>query len=270
MGAAGRVSVLQAVLLGIIQGLTEFLPVSSSGHLVLGQRLLAIDESGVTFEVVVHLGTLTAVLWVYRRRIVELLVGMVRGQEAAWRYAGLIVLASVPAGLAGVFLRDQFEGAFDRPVVAAAMLLVTGCFVYTLRFTGPAADRPLPDAKRSVWIGLAQAVAILPGISRSGATVATGVWKGVEVVRMAEFSFLMSVPAILGAGLLEADGFGRAASHGPAPLAVGFVTAALAGVLAIRLFVRMLRARMFHRFAWYCWAAGTSYLLAALVWPGLR
>lgn len=263
-------SVLQAVVLGVIQGLTEFLPVSSSGHLVLGQQLLRIDEPGVTFEVIVHLATLTAVLWVYRRRVGELLVGILRGRAEAWRYAGLIVLASVPAGLAGVFLRDLFEGAFDRPVLAAAMLLVTGCFVYTLRFTGPKAERPLPDAPRSLWIGLAQAAAILPGISRSGATVAMGAWQGVEVVRMAEFSFLMSVPAILGAGLLEANGFGQAASHGLAPLVAGFTTAALAGVLAIRLFVRMLRARTFHRFAWYCWAAGGTYLLAALVWPGLR
>jgi undecaprenyl-diphosphatase len=263
-------SVFQAVVLGILQGLTEFLPVSSSGHLVLGQRLLGIDEPGVTFEVVLHLATLTAVLWVYRRRVGELLAGIFTGKAEAWRYAGLIVLASIPAGLAGVFLRGAFEGAFDRPLLAASMLLVTGCIVYTLKYTGPRADRPLPDARRGLWIGVAQAAAILPGISRSGSTVAMGAWLDVEVVRMAEFSFLMSVPAILGAGLLEADGFGATAAHGMAPIVAGFVTAALAGVLAIRLFVRMLQARTFHHFAWYCWAAGGAYLLAALVWPALR
>lgn len=261
---------LEGLLLGVVQGLTEFLPVSSSGHLVLGQALLGIDEPGVTFEIVVHLATLCAVLWVYRRRVGELLVGMAGAKPEAWGYAGLILLASVPAGLAGMFARPLFEGAFGRPVLAAAMLLVTGAIVYTLRFTVAAVPDDHVDARRSLWVGVVQAVSILPGISRSGSTVAVGVWMGVSPVRMAEFSFLMSVPAIGGAGLLQLGHVGDAAALPAAPLVAGFAAAAVSGVLAIRLFVRMLSGGTFHHFAWYCWAVGSAYLLAALLVPALR
>ena len=263
-------NVFEALLLGIVQGLTEFLPVSSSGHLVLGQALLGIVEPGVSFEIVVHSATLCAVLWVYRRRVGELLVGMAGAKPEAWRYAGLILLASIPAGLAGVFARPLFEAAFGQPVLAAAMLLVTGAIVYTLRFTAAAAPDDGVDVRRGLWVGVAQAVAILPGISRSGSTVALGVWMGVSPVRMAEFSFLLSVPAIAGAGLLQLGYVGEAAALLTPPLAAGFAAAAVSGVLAIRLFVRMLRAGTFHHFAWYCWAVGSAYLLAALLVPGLR
>lgn len=263
-------SVLEALLLGIVQGLTEFLPVSSSGHLVLGQALLGIDAPGVGFEVVLHLATLTAVLWVYRRRVGELLAGMVRGQPDAWRYVGLIALASIPAGLAGYFGRGFFERAFGAPVLAAAMLLVSGGLAYSIQRTAAAAHEPEPDPRASLWIGVAQAGAILPGVSRSGATVAVGSWLGIEVVRMAEFSFLMSVPAILGAGLLQLDQLGGASPVAAPALATGFGAAVVAGVAAIRLFVHMLRAGTFHRFAWYCWAAGAAYLVAAFLEPSLR
>lgn len=263
-------SFLESLLLGIVQGLTEFLPVSSSGHLVLGQALLGIDSPGVTFEVVLHLATLCAVVWVYRRRIGELLSGMATGRREAWRYVGLIMLASVPAGLLGGFGRRWFERAFDQPLLAAGMLLITGALVYSLRFTGPTARDPLPDAWRSWWVGVAQALAILPGISRSGATVATGAWLGVDTVKMAEFSFLMSVPAILGAGVLQLGEMGDHAALATGSLAAGFVAAAVAGVVAIRLFVHMLRIDTFHWFAWYCWTAGSAYLVAALFVPALR
>lgn len=263
-------NVFEGLLLGIVQGLTEFLPVSSSGHLVLGQALLGIDEPGVTFEVVVHLATLCAVLWVYRRRVGELFVGMAGAKSEAWGFAGLILLASVPAGLAGVFARPLFEDAFGRPVLAAAMLLVTGAIVYTLRFTVAAAPDDDIGVSRSLWVGVAQAAAILPGISRSGSTVALGVWMGVSPVRMAEFSFLLSVPAIAGAGLLQLGHAGEAAALPVLPLAAGFAAAAVSGVLAIRLFVRMLKGGTFHHFAWYCWAVGSAYLLAALFVPALR
>ena len=263
-------NLFEALLLGLVQGMTEFLPVSSSGHLVLGQALLGIDEPGVTFEIVVHLATLCAVLWVYRWRVRDLLGGMAGGKLKAWRYAGLIVLASVPAGVAGVFGRPLFEKAFGRPLLAAAMLIVTGAIVYSLRFAAATVRNEEIDARRGIWVGVAQALAILPGISRSGSTVALGVWMGVGPVRMAEFSFLLSVPAILGAGLLQLGHAEEVAALGAVPLTAGFVAAALSGVVAIRLFVRMLRAGTFHHFAWYCWAVGSAYLVAALYVPALR
>lgn len=264
-------SAFEAALLGIVQGLTEFLPVSSSGHLVLAGAVLGLELPGVLFEVTLHVATLCAVLWVYRARIAELVTGALAGDGDAWRYGLLLALASVPAGLAGVLGREFFEGAFDAPVLAAAALLVTGCVVWSLRVTGPKAEEDRPGAGAALLVGVAQALAIFPGISRSGATVAAGVWRGVEPVRMAEFSFLMSVPAIAGAAFLQADGsLELARQMGTTPLLVGFVAALGSGVLAIRVFVRMLRARNFHHFGYYCWAVGGLYLLAAWVVPGLR
>jgi undecaprenyl-diphosphatase len=263
-------SVLEAVLLGIVQGLTEFLPVSSSGHLVLGQSLLGIRLPGVRFEVTVHMATLCAVLWVYRRRIGALAAGALRGDRDAWTYVALLVLASVPAGAAGLVARDWFESAYSRPLVAAAMLIATGFLVYSVRRTAKRAERPLPGPWTAVAIGVAQAAAILPGLSRSGATVAMGTWRGVQPAAVAEFSFLMSVPAILGAGLFQLGYVGGPNGPGSLPLAAGFAAALVAGVGAIRLFVRMLETGSFYRFSWYCWAAGSAYLLAALFEPALR
>lgn len=262
---------LEALLLGLLQGFTEFLPVSSSGHLVLGQALLGLRLPGVLFEVTVHVATLCAVVWVYRASLARIAAGTLRGDRSSLAYVGLLLLASVPAGLAGVLAGDALEGAFERPVVAAVLLLVTGAWIWTLRWTAARASDPRPGAGRALAVGVAQAVAILPGISRSGSTVATGAALGVEVERMAEFSFLLSLPAIAGAAalqLLEAGGEWRAI--GALPLVVGFVAAGLSGVVAIRIFIAMLRKRTFHRFAYYCWSAGLAYLVAAALQPTLR
>lgn len=261
----------EAAILGVVQGVTEFLPVSSSAHLVLGQAVLGVRSPGVVYEAAVHLATLVAVLWVYRRRVGELAAGAVRGEVEAWTYVGLLALASVPAGVVGLWLRAPIESTFERPVVAACLLVVTGAMVVTLRFTARMAREERPGIGGSLWVGAAQAVAILPGISRSGSTVAAGVWRGVEPARMAEFSFLLSVPAVGGAALLQLGPGQLEVVTALAPqLAVGFAAAAVSGILAIHLFVRALEAGSFHRFAYYCWAVGGGYLLAAWLWPGLR
>lgn len=263
-------SLLEAALLGVVQGLTEFLPVSSSGHLVLAQSLLGVEVPGVVFETVVHVATLAAVLWVYRGRVLELVRGVASRERAAVRYVMMLALASVPAGVVGVAGRGFFESMFETPAAAAGFLLVTGGLVWTIRHTADDAVDREPSADPSLWAGCAQALAILPGISRSGATVAAGVWRGMEPVRMAEFSFLMSVPAIGGAALLQAGGIAEASARaGAGGLVLGFAAAAASGVLAIRLFVRALEARAFHRFAYYCWAVGGAYLVAAWLVPGV-
>jgi undecaprenyl-diphosphatase len=261
-------SVFEAAVLGLIQGLTEFLPVSSSGHLVLGQALLGVESPGVVFEVAVHLATLCAILWVYRARIAGLARGAVSGERDALAYIGLILVASIPAGVVGVGGREWFEAKFDDPGLAAAMLLVTGFIVWTLRYTAPRAAVERPDVPKSFLIGCAQAFAILPGISRSGATVGLGALLGVEVVRLAEFSFLMSVPAILGAGLLELGAMGAVTNGDLVAISVGSAVAAVSGVAAIHLFVRMLRNATFHRFAYYCWFVGGAYLVGTLAMAG--
>ncbi len=264
-------TLFDAVLLGIVQGLTEFLPVSSSGHLVLGEALLGLTTPGVVFEVTVHVATLCAVCWVFRRRLGGLLSGMAHGDAGSYAYVGLLLVATVPAAIIGTTMSGWIEPLFDRPVVAAALLLVTGGIVWTLRITTGRAERERPTTRDAILVGIAQAVAILPGISRSGTTVAAGVGLGVAPARMAEFSFLMSIPAIAGAAVLQIpDVRGAGAVIGAAPLVVAFAAAVLSGILAIGIFVRMLGRGTFYRFAYYCWAAGAAYLLAAWLSPGLR
>jgi len=225
----------------------------------------------VAFDVVLHVATLSAVLWAYRARVLTLAAGVLRGRAASWRYFGLLLLASVPAGIVGFLGEAFFERVFSRPVAAAGFLIVTGAVVWSIRFALPRADRQEPRVRDAWWVGVAQALSILPGISRSGSTVAAGVWLGVEGVRMAEFSFLMSVPAIAGAAVLQLGDFGAAAAQVGAPaMAIGFGAALVAGVLAIRIFLRMLRSRSFHYFGYYCWILGGGYLLAAALIPALR
>lgn len=252
---------LDAALLGLVQGLTEFLPVSSSGHLVLLQRLLDVRQEGVLFEVVVHLATLGSVLVFYRQRVAELALGMLQRRPEAWRYVAKLGVATVPAVafvlVAGDFLEAQFESARS----AALGLLATGFMLWTTRRTLPAATGQEPSFAAAFWIGCAQAVAILPGISRSGATVAAALALGVRPAVAAEFSFLMSVIAISGAAvrmLPELSGVSAAASG---PLAVGGSVALVAGVAAIWAFVRLLRHGGFYRFAWYVWSVGLLALV---------
>lgn len=256
-----------AILLGLVQGVTEFLPVSSSGHLVIAQELLGAGAPGVFFEVLVHVGTLVSVVWVYRETVLGLVIGAARGETDAWTYLGRIALATVPAAFIGYLLADEIGAAFDSPVFVGAMLLVTAAFLWSTRAAlGRDPQREVGWA-RGFEMGVAQAFAILPGISRSGATVTTALWRGVDPDEGARFSFLMSIPAILGAGVLEMWG---AASVGPemaiGPAAAAFVTSAISGIVAIRLFVRMLRNRTFPAFAPYVALVGAAFLIYGLAW----
>jgi undecaprenyl-diphosphatase len=255
-------SVWEALILGIVQGATEFLPVSSSGHLVVAQALMDIRVPGVAFEVAVHLATLLSVLLVYRKRVVDLVLGTLRGERRALTYAGLLVLATIPAVIVGLGAGDFIESLFDSPVVTGGALLVTGTFLWTARWAVAANPTASPGFRAALFMGLAQAFAIVPGISRSGSTVVMGLWLGVEAEEAAAFSFLMAVPAILGAAVLELPELaGAEASLPVGTLALGGAAAALTGILAIWTFVAMLRRRSFHRFGPYCWAVGGAFLL---------
>ena len=257
----------QAVLLGLVQGLTEFLPVSSSGHLVVAQAAVGLTAPGVVVEVLLHVATLLAVVIVYRTRLVELATGCLRGRVAAWRMVGLLALASVPAAVVGLALQDFFERTFDSLLVVGVDFLVTGCILWSTRRVAPRASLDEPGATAAGAIGLAQAVAILPGISRSGTTVAAALWFRVRPERAAEFSFLMALPAIAGAAVLELRHLSMGADGaGWGPLALGFVVALASGVFAIRFLVALLRRGAFHRFAPYCWAIG----LGTVVWAVVR
>jgi undecaprenyl-diphosphatase len=255
-------SVWEALVLGFIQGATEFLPVSSSGHLVMGQALMNVRVPGVVFEVAVHVATLVSVLLFYRKRVSGLIRGAVKGRKDAWRYMLLLCLATLPAACVGLGAGDFIEGLFDAPRVAGIGLLVTGTFLWTARWALGRNPGTGPGIRTALLMGLAQAFSIVPGVSRSGATVVTGLWLGVEAEEAAAFSFLMAVPAILGAAVLELPELAEAGSGlAGGALGVGVVAAALTGILAIWTFVAMLRRKSFHRFGPYCWVVGGAFLI---------
>jgi undecaprenyl-diphosphatase len=250
----------EAVLLGIVQGLTEFLPVSSDGHLVIAQTLLGHDAEGLLFEIAVHVGTLLAIVAFYRARVLELLRGVLARQGDALRYVAKLAFATLPAVVVGLFFRDFVVSIFDAPWVAGAGLLVTGAFLITTRGTQPRAHALEPGWWPALWIGCAQALAIAPGISRSGTTLAVLLAFGVAPLAAAEFSFLLGIVAILGAAVLSLPDALAAPADALRPLWVGGLAAAVSGLAALVLLVRLLAAQRFHWFAPYTWGAGLAFL----------
>ena len=255
-------STAEALWLGILQGLTEFLPVSSSGHLVLAREWLGRGEaSGLVFEVLLHVATVLAIVVFFRRRIAELLRGLLAGRPDAWRYAAKLVVATLPAVVVGGFFRHAIEEAFASPTFAAAGLIVTGCLLFTTRTSLARAQQPEPDFRAALLIGIAQAFAIPPGISRSGTTVVVALALGVAPMAAAEFSFLLGVIAISGAAVLVLPDLAAGVAIPRVALAVGFAAAAFAGLVALRSFVWLLERRAFYAFAYYDWAVGGGCLL---------
>jgi undecaprenyl-diphosphatase len=253
------------LVLAVVQGLTEFLPVSSSGHLVLTQHLLGVREGDIFFDVVLHLGTLGSVLVVYRRDVLRLL----RLDRAALLYIGALALGTLPAVAVGLLAKDAIEAVFASPVFAGAGLLLTAAVLVSTRAARPAAstggewEPRAPAAWRALVIGCAQAMAILPGVSRSGSTIAASLWTGLERAEAARFSFLLSVPAILGALVLhvaggEMDGVGGAAL---VQLAVCAAAAFGVGLLAIRWTALAVVQAHFWKFSGYCAVVGAVTIL---------
>ncbi len=259
----------EGALLGLVQGATEFLPVSSSGHLVMAQTLLGADPPGVGVEVVLHAATAGSVIVAYRRRLGALVAGWARRDAASLRTGGLLALASAPAAVAGVGFGGFFERLFEAEAVTGAALLFTGWVLWTTKGARARPGRRTgPGWGAAAAMGIAQAAAIVPGVSRSGATVATAMRAGVDPGEAAAFSFLMYLPVAGGAALLELPGLGAALQDGGVgawPLAAGAATACVSGIAAIRLFRAVLARRTLHRFSAYLWTAGTAFLLYALL-----
>lgn len=255
-------TLLSVILLALVQGLTEFLPVSSSGHLALGGILLNLPREDITFEIVVHVGTLMAVLAVYRRDLLDLAAGVFRRERESMALAGLLALASVPAALAGLYLQDSIAGLFNSPVAVSVMLIFTGAVLFSTKFM-PGGLRERPTAAGGLLVGIAQAMALLPGISRSGLTISSGLLAGIRREKAARFSFLLSIPAIAGAAALKLGDAGTGDTGLPL-LLIGFGVSAVTGYAALRMLLRFLRSGRFAVFAWYCWLAGLSGLLLSL------
>lgn len=263
----------QAILLGILQGATEFLPVSSSGHLVIVPHLLGWPDPGLALDTILHLGTLVAIIvyfWSDLWRLARAaLVSLRRRQldDPDARLAWAIVLATIPGGVLGVLLEDFFEQLFGRPTAAAAFLLVTAALLLISEYFG---KRELPITAMSwwhaLWIGLAQALAIVPGLSRSGSTIAAGLLLGYRREDAARFSFLLAVPIVLGGGLYQVYKLLRA-GIGVVQLqifGVGFLAAAVTGYLAIAGLLMLVRRRSLWPFALYCATFGLLVLTGVL------
>ena len=261
-------TLLQALLLGVLQGVTEFLPVSSSGHLALVQRFMpGISTPFLLFEVVVHLGTLCAIGLVLRARILALgvaarsfLPGSVAGDPVDRRWIALIALASVPTAAIGLALRGPVEVALHRPALVGGALLVTAVLLLVSERIGRRERGPEElRAVDALWIGVAQGVSVFPGISRSGATIAAGLWRDARGEVAVEFSLLASMPAVAGATLLVAVTGARSAGAADlAPLVVGFASAFGTGVLALRGLQWVVAKRRLLPFAGYCGLVGAG------------
>lgn len=247
------------ILLAVIQGLTEFLPVSSSGHLVLTQHFLGALEGDIFFDIVLHVGTLGSVMVVYRREILRLL----RFDKPAIGYIVSLIIGTLPAVVVGLAAKDTIESLFHSPLFAAGGLLVTALILFSTKFSKDSAGN-LPEPWepsavppiKALFIGIAQSIAILPGISRSGSTIATSLWIGLPRAEAARFSFLLSIPAIGGALVLQLLDGGLSGRSDMALLGVAALAAFGVGLLAIRWTALAVVQSHFWKFSIYCVVAG--------------
>lgn len=248
---------INTIVLGVLQGATEFLPISSSAHLVIGQALLKLENPGLLVEIILHLGTLVSVLVYFRGSVWKLARGTFlpgRVGAAVRKEVGYLIVATLPAVVVALTLDDYVEAAFDDVRLAGWMLLVTTTVLVSSRWTGGGGGRV--NWRIALLIGLAQACAILPGISRSGITIVAGLWLGLKGEDAARFSFLMAIPAILGAGLLHLTDLVQESAAALPWLFVGFLTAGLVGYVVIAWLMGILRRGRLHYFAAYTLPVG--------------
>jgi undecaprenyl-diphosphatase len=267
----------QAVILGAVQGLTEFLPVSSSGHLVIFQHLFHLKESEVLFDVGVHVGTLVAVIIFFRKELYSIIASVFRffngflGQKVSFadasqdtdiKLALLIIAGTIPTGILGLFFHTIVDRIFSSVVLVGLMLIVTGSLlIITVRIKNNGKRIERFSIKDALIIGLMQGISIMPGISRSGSTIAVGLLLGMERETSARFSFLLSIPAIIGAAILE---FKDVSAYPPAnitPMLIGAFTSCLIGYGALGSLVYIVKKGRLHFFAPYCFAAGVIALI---------
>lgn len=243
------ISAAEAVILGIIQGITEWLPISSSAHLALVQYFFGI-RADVAFDIILHLGTLFAVIVYYRNDLMALARGVVGRKEAETRYAMLVLLAAIPTAIIGFAFKDFFESMFTNPVAVAGALALTGYFLITIGGLKQDETKRI-DRNTAFAVGIAQGIAVAPGISRSGATIGTALMFGIEKEEAAKFSFLAAIIPILGASIIEAQDT-VLGSADLAPLIIGFVVSAIVGYVAIAVLIKFLKESKLSLFGYYC------------------
>jgi undecaprenyl-diphosphatase len=271
---------IEAILLGIVQGLTEFLPVSSSGHLAIGKALFGIETADLSFEVIVHAATVLATIVVFWKDILALLQGLFKFKfNAETRYICLILLSMIPVFIVGMFFKDQVESIFGSGLLVVGFALLVTAFLLFLSETlevrravqagndgGQAGNGGQKMTwKSALWMGLAQAVAVIPGLSRSGSTIATGLICGVKKEEVTRFSFLMVLIPILGEAFLDVVGGDFVQSSvGVLPLILGFLAAFVSGLFACRVMIAMVKKARLRWFALYCAIVGLICIVSHL------
>ncbi len=281
-------TLLEAIILGILQGLTEFLPVSSSGHLALAQHFLGLKEPLVFFDVMLHVGTLSAVIVVYRGALTRLTIGCIStlantelyrqpittfNSSNDFRFVFLILLGSIPTGIIAVLFKTELESFFEDVLFVSVMLILTGIIlqlprIWTFIWIGSAENRETSTRNVKVWhaplIGIAQGCAITPGISRSGSTISIALLLGIPAKLAAEYSFLLSIPAILGAVALKISDIADT-SMPLYILGAGMVTSFVVGYIALRLLLVVLNRGQFSLFTYYCVVLGVVSLFIEVI-----
>ena len=258
---------IRYALLGLVQGLTEFLPVSSSGHLVLAERWLGLDPPGVLLEAMLHWGTLAAILIVFRKDIVALLRSLRgRGSVERRKEVGFLIAGTVPIVVVALLFRETIQSAFSSLLGIGIGLLLTALVLTLGHLTRTRARRPsirFPDA---VVVGLAQAAAVFPGVSRSGVTISVGTAMGLSAAHAVRFSFLLAIPALFGAGLLHLlDAMNASGSQNWLGILIGTLCAFGSGWLALRAVLQLVRRGRFWIFAVYCFLVGAGTILWAIL-----
>lgn len=268
-------TIVQSLILGLIQGVTEFLPISSSGHLVLAEHLLGVPPSDeVTFEVFVHFGTLMSVVVVFWNDIFAIVKSLRQGvleprtyatryrDDPYFRIAILILIGSIPAAYIGISYEDQISTAFSDPKLVAVMLVLTGLILFLTRLA-PVSNGKELGLFKALMVGCAQALAIIPGISRSGATISSAMFLRVSALQGARFSFLLSLPVIAGATLMKSKDMFLSGNHsdGALPIAIGTAAAFASGYVSIKVLLKIIQRGKFSLFSFYCLIVGTAGII---------
>ena len=267
--------IIQAIIIGIVQGLTEFLPISSSAHLVFIQHILNVEQT-LSFDVLLHLGTLLAVFGYFIKDIIAMLkaffgsiADIFKGQfkngikeDSYKKLAWMVLIGTIPVGLVGVIFEDVVEATFKSLMIPGILLIVTGVLLYVSQRIN-VENKNVEDMglKETIIVGISQGLAILPGLSRSGTTISAGLLAGLNKEFAARFSFLLSIPAILGATLIQLHNISLGFDSNMSAYILGFIAAAISGYLAISLLLKLIKEKNLDGFAYYCWIVGAIVLI---------
>lgn len=266
-------NLVQAIILGIIQGITEWLPISSSGHLVITQKLFGL-EVPLVFDVILHFGTLLVIIVVFRKDILQIINALLKTptmkldeikQDANILMAWFILIGSIPIALAGYFLRDFIEKAFNSFLVVGIALIITGGLLWLSKYKEKKKTINQMKWYDALFIGVFQAFALLPGISRSGSTISAALFRKVERETAARYSFLLVIPAIVGATLFEMPALFDGTITNYFPLIVGTLVTIIVGYFSLKWLLKVIKKGKFHYFAIYCWIVGFLVLASSLL-----